>query len=578
MDGEPVRATTVGDILQDLLPRLHQQARLADVLAWPPDVFAVCSRLLQLTGAYVRVVDLLNQTIERDADTWPEAARGVAAAWTRAVCLRTTAPVDVPAEVSGWWHGVQQARDVALSEVRQDDRLTRCLLCLTCVADEASSGAGVGRVRRRSGVPDRVAKGREGGSPDSALTAATAAEDLAKDRFVRLADDALARHDFHTLCREVPFDRLSVLPKQHAPQRGLTLRSLSHHLAMSAEPELNSRWIGYDHSVRANLNVLVVPWPLQIPTTAFRVRPHQGLPEKFRYFEFSREGDPELGKRMARYLSAAQAHADRIDFVVLPELSLTPDEYAQVEHVCLEHGVVLIAGVAEPEGPQGGPFNASVVQPAARYHPRHPMAWRDRARVTQHKHHRWCLDAWQIPQYGLSGVLPSSRDCWEHIDISQGRTLNFHRFSPWLTLCVLLCEDLARQDPVAGVVRAVGPNLVVALLMDGPQLEGRWGSRYATVLAEDPGCSVLSVTSLGMVTRSRPLRGGVDRSRVVGLFRDVYTGSHELQLDEGAEAGLLSLVTRAGTEFTADGREDGGTASFPVFSGFRSLTIDAEGR
>jgi 5-methylcytosine-specific restriction enzyme A len=52
-------------------------------------------------------------------------------------------------------------------------------------------------------------------------------------------------------------------------------------------------------------------------------------------------------------------------------------------------------------------------------------------------------------------------------------------------------------------MRSVGPNLVVALLMDGPQLTARWPARYASVLADDPGSSVLTLTSLGMCLRSR---------------------------------------------------------------------------
>lgn len=70
---------------------------------------------------------------------------------------------------------------------------------------------------------------------------------------------------------------------------------------------------------------------------------------------------------------------------------------------------------------------------------------------------------------------------------------------------MLVCEDLARQDPAADLIRAVGPNLLIALLMDGPQLSGRWPARYASVLAEDPGTSVLTLTSLGMAERSRPI-------------------------------------------------------------------------
>jgi hypothetical protein len=66
---------------------------------------------------------------------------------------------------------------------------------------------------------------------------------------------------------------------------------------------------------------------------------------------------------------------------------------------------------------------------------------------------------------------------------------------------VLICADLARQDPAADLIRAVGPNLLIALLMDGPQLSHRWPARYAAVPAEDPGTSVQTLTSLGMAER-----------------------------------------------------------------------------
>ena len=99
--------------------------------------------------------------------------------------------------------------------------------------------------------------------------------------------------------------------------------------------------------------------------------------------------------------------------------------------------------------------------------------------------------------------METSRDYWEHIGI-QKRVLYFATLNA-MTWTVLVCEDLARQDPAADLIRAVGPNLLIALLMDGPQLSRRWPARYASVLAEDPGTSVLTLTSLGMAERSRPI-------------------------------------------------------------------------
>jgi hypothetical protein len=61
--------------------------------------------------------------------------------------------------------------------------------------------------------------------------------------------------------------------------------------------------------------------------------------------------------------------------------------------------------------------------------------------------------------------------------------------------------------------------LLIALLMDGPQLKSRWSGRYAGVLAEDPGSSVLTLTSLGMALRSRPIVAGkrIEVSRAIAL-------------------------------------------------------------
>src|SRR5207237_10901568 len=97
----------------------------------------------------------------------------------------------------------------------------------------------------------------------------------------------------------------------------------------------------------------------------------------------------------------------------------------------------------------------------------------------------------------------------------------------------LVCEDLARIDPVQAALRAVGPNLVIVLLMDGPQFERRWPGRYATVLADDPGCAVLTLTSLGMVRRSTV--PGDDDCREIALWKESpSSAARELKLPKGA--------------------------------------------
>jgi hypothetical protein len=122
-------------------------------------------------------------------------------------------------------------------------------------------------------------------------------------------------------------------------------------------------------------------------------------------------------------------------------------------------------------------------------------------------------------------------------------------------LSVLVCEDLARYDPVLTVMNAIGPNLVIALLLDGPQLEQRWPGRYATVLAEDPGSAVLTVTSLGMVLRSNT--PGETENREIALWKEPNGRAQPLKLPRGDHALLVTLTSRWVEQFTLDGRGDG---------------------
>jgi len=106
---------------------------------------------------------------------------------------------------------------------------------------------------------------------------------------------------------------------------------------------------------------------------------------------------------------------------------------------------------------------------------------------------------------------------------------------------------------------------VIALLMDGPQLGFRWAGRYASVLADDPGSSVLSVTSLGMVSRTQP------PSRVVALWKDMQRGLRELRLDEGASALYLTIAPEWTEEWSADARRDHRTAACLVLESVEQI-------
>jgi hypothetical protein len=189
---------------------------------------------------------------------------------------------------------------------------------------------------------------------------------------------------------------------------------------------------------------------------------------------------------------------------------------------------------------------------------------------SQSKHHRWRLDGRQIQQYQLGGALDPNSVWWEHIDVHD-RSLIFGINRHEAVLTALICEDLARQDPVLPIVAAIGPTLVIALLMDGPQLESRWSARYATVLADDPGASVLTLTCLGLIRRSRP--PGVEMKAVIGLWKDRETPTTELVLPTGSYGLVLSLALRKSEQITLDLRSDNGNVVEYRLAGTRPVSL-----
>ena len=308
------------------------------------------------------------------------------------------------------------------------------------------------------------------------------------------------------------------------------------------------------------MNLLVIPWPFDISPSQFTEvsalkEELKNIPDEFGFFKFSpksRSAPNDVLTVVTSLFKKATEEMGRIDGVVLPELSMTVDDHEQVSEFVLNQEAFLVAGVGDDSR------NASA-------HSKN-LACLDipfQKSIIQQKHHRWKLDSSQIRQYGLGGRLDPQRQFWEHIDLSE-RRLVFASLQPSLVMTVLICEDLARPDPVGDLVRAVGPNLVIALLMDGPQLRARWPGRYAMSLADDPGSSVLSVTSLGMSKLSRPFDAALSRSRVVALWKDARSSAAtEIELPDRCDAVVLSLSTEHREEWTADGRSDGSAGQLP---------------
>jgi hypothetical protein len=311
------------------------------------------------------------------------------------------------------------------------------------------------------------------------------------------------------------------------------------------------------------------PWPFEIAASAFQENKAtkwtmSGDIGSFDYAPQRNGSGPSVADELGAALDAALAKQIEVDGVVMPEAAIDEDEFWQVAGVLEKRGIgFLLAGV---RGKTADERHGTNIAKLGLYFQGEPHGWHV---YDQQKHHRWCIDAGQIYQYHLGAALDPGRRLWENIEIPP-RTLHFVALSSWLTLCHLICEDLARIDPVSDVVRAVGPNLLIALLLDGPQLEQRWPARYASVLADDPGSSVLTLSSLGLVRRST-VRGHAP-SRVVGLWKDRVRGTHELALDRDSNALVLALCAGLTKEYTADGRDDDTAAGQLVLGGIEQLS------
>lgn len=495
----------------------------------PPDVFAVCAYFAKASGCYLSYAQ--SSSALRSIVS---AAKAEGADWRVLLDQYRSPPViKVPPGIRKAWALLGQKIGVSMDSLAHDVPFVEAVLFLIVAADEACVGIGI---------------------PGSKTTGSY---------FELGAEAGITKRG--TLCRTIPSSSVRILPKQHTPTSGFNHRSLTHHLAFCSASEVEPVWIQMPRKRinNGNFNVLMAPWPLALHSSDIKPsRRRSSIPRRFGYFDFAPRGHTTayaVRKWIQALFVQAKQIGQKLDLLVLPELALTELQWREVSKIASRHGVTIISGVrVEAKDCEPGDNLLKV---------KAPYSWH--SEIVQYKHHRWQIDPGQILNYGLGGTLNRSLCWWENIKVRR-RRLNFLAFNENLVLCPLICEDLARQDPVAELVRSVGPNLVVALLMDGPQLPDRWSARYATVLADDPGSSVITISGLGMVRLSRP--GQSKASRVFGSWKDAFGRFTPLELAEGETALILNLQFQKQEEISVDGRSDGGATSVPVLCGIHPLT------
>ncbi|MEZ5441583.1 MAG: hypothetical protein R3F15_08870 [Lysobacterales bacterium] len=448
----PPRPWTIKDAITSVIGMVEE------VPSWPPDLYAVAATILAETGGYVHATHLGSGC---GIETWNDVARSLASEWV----IKDDLEVEcIPGEVQNLWGELISRHDLDLSKVPGDSRICTTLVKLLAIADECSAGFGIDT----------------------------------NDPICRSVLVLLAKNRSASLTKNVRLDRARVLPKQHTPQTGLTLRSLSHHLALIRPRGVSAIWCAplvfkkrQDEDI---INILICPWPETTSEadfrTVFSVPDHQvsnNSVHRFFCFDPKHPDDKEaFGSKLSRRVAAGKRICGDIHLIVFPELSLSEDCLSVARRLANEHGAMLVAGVRRrdkgkrplkcADGDElGATRNTCFVDSQglfARGFEKNELDTLSGFKFGefQDKHHRWSLDWRQVLQYGLGSRLPTSRQCWEWTPIRE-RRMHFWTISNWLTWAPLICEDLARQDPLqTSIPEELAPNLVMALLMDGPQL------------------------------------------------------------------------------------------------------------
>lgn len=598
----------------------RRKNRLAadSLLLWPPNLFAFTSEILSATGAYYLCVSPAKDESHhrkevwppkdykpnaKDGDRWSDDVRKWGRAWRTRLNQKSKTyfkdvltptrdfqpdemqqllNASVPAEILECWAGFADGFDT--DDLKNllclmDDAPTRskhwkyfvALMTLHAVADEACLGWGI-----RSFVP----RWGEEKTSDAQL----------------FAEDRLARRGTLATVHE---DRCRILPKRHTPNVGMTLRSVSSNLALYHRSSVEVRWrpavptpLTAKGDPITSLNVLLLPWPYRIWASDFKeleAVPYDAFSDRESFFQYTPDGERIKNKLrdekkflqddLWAILEEAKVEAGRIDLVILPELAISEKNLAELENQLKEfHVSGYIAGVRQSVQPdqnnRGNRFDRNMVYcKFLRAKDGSGFEFPGKSEeedYRQHKHHRWKLDRSQIVSYQLGGSLAPNKDWWEGIKLSR-RRVSFFNVGNEVTICPLICEDLARQEPISDLIRAVGPTLVVAILMDGPQKMGRWSAGYASVLADDPRSSVLTFTCLGMVEKMQI--PNVPKSRAVGLWKDPLHRPMEIELEQGKSAILLYMSVENQKEITADGRTEEVATPYLTLGGVSQIEI-----
>lgn len=545
---------TIGDCVRSLMPRGTRPRENRDP-KWdrcpqlPTEVFGIAATIAERSGCYSfpGIVLSRDATERRKKKERADKAQLDGERWAKKFTWDDH--YSPPSSVQRYWATLVSAFRLPLvSQSAVPRGWHRATMALLACADEACAGLGflsTGYSRLTQFTYDEIQ-----------LRHPTHRKGLSK------------RWQMNSMALGIDSSKACVLPKALTPATGCTLRSLSHHLSLlPGSGEAEGIWLPTQCKAQwkktnrpTSRNILVIPFPYKIIPNDFQ-EGVAGNDGKTGYFRINQGWLPNAEKQLSAeddllwfvesIVQNASKDAGDIHQIVFPECSLNKDIVRRIgsrlgpKWSSIE--LITAGTIDRVESSLGDRFeNVATTLEIDGSRTIRP--------IHQRKHHRWRLENSQIRNYGLENELDPKVVWWEEIDVNQREVCFYLNRSNWVQT-VLICEDLARVDPVLPVIHSAGPNLVIALLLDGPQLRDRWSAQYATVLADDPGSAVLTLTSLGMAMLSKK-HNNLQR-RVVGLWKDSSSPATELMLEENSHAIVLKIDADDHEQCTMDRRSDG---------------------
>ncbi|MFS2317523.1 hypothetical protein RMQ97_06245 [Maricaulis sp. D1M11] len=602
---------SIRHLLRVAFPRGTQMAN--DRRRWtcpasPPDVFGFCALLLHWSGAYRFFSPRLDGEADgegfhfvpedryRDAiklgDEWRTSRRMIESG--------THGFVETPARIKEMWQEItRNGAQTLYLDLKPGDSIPEWCInvyLLTIVADQAC--AGIGRFSESEGgeldkdiswfdemYSATLERDRQASLKQNAHVADTPHRAVDPDTASpgQSYEHLPIRPRFKTLALRLSQDVACVQPKNKTPAVGCTMRALSHHVSLLPnQGQIRVHWLrpparDLGDPIREDFNVLLIPYPFKIDAEAFQPQ-HQTSKStrKWGWFHLDQtwlpraSSYPRFVETIDRLIQTAEDNAGKIHAVVFPEFALNWDLFKSISGMIAKNhpSVSLLTSGSNSNCYHKHPDGNFVL--TSNFYDDSEDEKRRFIATSRPKHHRWQLNRSQIEGYGLDSVLDPDIVWWEHIPIEE-RELHVNLFREGSAFSTLICEDLARSEPVHEVLKSLGPSLVFVLLMDGPQLSFRWPARYSTGLSDDPGSTVLTLTSKALVNASaehyrkkhEAEQADPDSSEKqdfqpdysVALWKDDINSPRSIVCEPGSAAVVCRLKADKVMEASLDGRE-----------------------